>query len=414
MHMDEARSLGFQVSYELLDLDQIPGGLDALPTVLADAEARDKTHAERLADANAADKSRKLLAPKGLDALRADLDAAQARESEATSALAQLPPEPTEAALPLDAAEREHETARVAAEVAGQQLQAARQALATAASQHDAAKQERDTLKVVLDDPKLQAELAAKRLELLEAGTRESIVKDEVDAIVARIAAARPDILTQDADRFRRSAEEAENQHRARDRQIVQVETALAAAGAQGLEEELERALSASQLAQRRAAELRRRAEALDHLLQKLEQRRQALTRRLQAPLQKHLDRYLQLLFPSGRLAVDDNLVPGALTRPGTRGPDAADFETLSFGAREQMGVISRLAYADLLKEAGRPTLIILDDALVHSDEQRLAQMKRVLFDAAQRHQVLLFSCHPGRWRDMGVPVRSLEAERSQ
>jgi hypothetical protein len=32
------------------------------------------------------------------------------------------------------------------------------------------------------------------------------------------------------------------------------------------------------------------------------------------------------------------------------------------------MGVISRLAYADLLKEAGRPTLIILDDALVHSD----------------------------------------------
>ncbi|HOX68159.1 MAG TPA: GTP-binding protein, partial [Burkholderiaceae bacterium] len=366
------------------------------------------------ADANAADKSRKLLAPKGLDALRADLDAAQARESEATSALAQLPPEPTEAALPLDAAEREHETARVAAEVAGQQLQAARQALATAASQHDAAKQERDTLKVVLDDPKLQAELAAKRLELLEAGTRESIVKDEVDAIVARIAAARPDILTQDADRFRRSAEEAENQHRARDRQIVQVETALAAAGAQGLEEELERALSASQLAQRRAAELRRRAEALDHLLQKLEQRRQALTRRLQAPLQKHLDRYLQLLFPSGRLAVDDNLVPGALTRPGTRGPDAADFETLSFGAREQMGVISRLAYADLLKEAGRPTLIILDDALVHSDEQRLAQMKRVLFDAAQRHQVLLFSCHPGRWRDMGVPVRSLEAERSQ
>ena len=41
--------------------------------------------------------------------------------------------------------------------------------------------------------------------------------------------------------------------------------------------------------------------------------------------------------------------------------------------------MISRLAYADLLKEAGRPTLIIPDDALVHSDEQRLAQMKRVL-----------------------------------
>ena len=98
--------------------------------------------------------------------------------------------------------------------------------------------------------------------------------------------------------------------------------------------------------------------------------------------------------------------ISGTVTGP--HGPEAGDFETLSFGAREQMGVISRLAYADLLKEAGRPTLIILDDALVHSDEQRLAQMKRVLFDAAQRHQVLLFSCHPGRWRDMGTPLRAL------
>ena len=73
------------------------------------------------------------------------------------------------------------------------------------------------------------------------------------------------------------------------------------------------------------------------------------------------------------------------------------------------MGVISRLAYADLLREAGRPTLIILDDALVHSDAERLAQMKRVLFDAAARHQILLFTCHPENWRDLGVSARSLE-----
>jgi uncharacterized protein YhaN len=85
----------------------------------------------------------------------------------------------------------------------------------------------------------------------------------------------------------------------------------------------------------------------------------------------------------------------------------------LSFGAREQMGIISRLAYAGLLRDAGRPTLIILDDALVHCDEERLAQMKRVLFDAATRHQILLFTCHPTKWRDLGVGARSLEAIRS-
>ena len=74
------------------------------------------------------------------------------------------------------------------------------------------------------------------------------------------------------------------------------------------------------------------------------------------------------------------------------------------------MGVIARLAYADLLREAGRPTLIILDDALVHSDAARLDRMKRVLFDAASRHQILLFTCHPENWRDLGVQARTLDA----
>ena len=74
------------------------------------------------------------------------------------------------------------------------------------------------------------------------------------------------------------------------------------------------------------------------------------------------------------------------------------------FDAKERLV----LAYADLLQEAGRPTLLILDDALVHSDTQRLDRMKRVLFDTAQRHQVLLFTCHPAAWRDMGVVARTI------
>jgi hypothetical protein len=40
-----------------------------------------------------------------------------------------------------------------------------------------------------------------------------------------------------------------------------------------------------------------------------------------------------------------------------------ANLNTLSFGARNQIGVIS-LADADLLQEAGRPTLIILNNVL--------------------------------------------------
>jgi uncharacterized protein YhaN len=92
------------------------------------------------------------------------------------------------------------------------------------------------------------------------------------------------------------------------------------------------------------------------------------------------------------------------------RDGQAVSFEQLSHGAQEQAALISRLAYADLLKEAGKPTLIILDDALVHSDLGRLDQMKRVIFDAATRHQVLLFTCHPERWDGVGVAARELRS----
>ena len=40
---------------------------------LAEAEARDKAHAQRLADADAADKARQVLAPQGLEALQANM-----------------------------------------------------------------------------------------------------------------------------------------------------------------------------------------------------------------------------------------------------------------------------------------------------------------------------------------------------
>lgn len=119
------------------------------------------------------------------------------------------------------------------------------------------------------------------------------------------------------------------------------------------------------------------------------------------------------MLFPGATLSLGDDLTPALLTRGNatggnTAGGTRATFDMLSFGAREQMALISRLAYADLLKEAGRPTLVILDDALVHSDGQRLGEMKRVLFDAAQRHQVLLFTCHPDAWRDLGAMPRPI------
>ena len=155
-------------------------------------------------------------------------------------------------------------------------------------------------------------------------------------------------------------------------------------------------------------AQLERRAKALSHLWKLLTEKRSALARRLRAPLQRHLNHYLQILSPGSSIEVSEDLSPGRITRVGTNGAETGEFEELSVGAREQMGVVARLAYADLLREAGKPTLLILDDALVHTDKDRLDQMKRVLYDAASRHQILVFSCHPQAWQDLGVAAREL------
>lgn len=281
---------------------------------------------------------------------------------------------------------------------------------ALAAQAVNGAAAELQRLTVELQSPERRQREAQARQQLIDLRADEERLKRAVEERARQIAAAQPEILRQDIQRFGATAEQLEKAARQRKLELASLQSALETQGAQGLEEQ--QAELAQELArtQRRHAELKRRAEALDLLLGLLREKRQALTRRLQAPLQKHLNRYVQLLFPQASLEVDENLIPSQLIRTVSQGQEVGAYDALSFGAREQMGLISRLAYADLLKEAGRPTLIILDDALVHSDHSRLDQMKRILFDAAQRHQILLFTCHPDHWRDLGVAAQDLRA----
>ena len=242
----------------------------------------------------------------------------------------------------------------------------------------------------------------------LEEQRLQSLVQ-EVARRKATIDLARPELLRQDITRYQATIAQLENTRQHRALEIRELQGRLEAWGAEGLEEKRNELAAELEHVTRRYQELQRRAQALNLLLQLLQGKRQALTRRLQAPLQQHLDHYLSVLFPRAKLEVSESLIPGTFTR----GNELGQVSELSFGAREQMGLISRLAHADLLQEAGRPTLIILDDTLVHSDSGRLGGMKRILFDAAQRHQILLFTCHPENWRDLGVAARDLEAMKS-
>jgi uncharacterized protein YhaN len=375
---------------------------------IAAAEARYAQNQQAASDLGHAAKALASLAPGGVEALRNELAGYRAKHAETQTRLGQLPPALAQAPEEVSAALARQQTTAAELESATVQANEARLKLATAQAQRDSAVRERDALQATLQSAERRAWQREVHQELLNSSATRDALELRVKNWQAQLDAARPDILAQDIERYKRSAEGSERQYRERHSAIKVLQGKLEEAGAHGLEETRAKLATLADAAQRRVQELRLRAQALDLLLDLLEAKQQALTRRLQGPLQKHVQRYLQLLFPQATLDIDEELAPGLLTRTGQRGAESGDFSAMSYGAREQIGVISRLAYADLLKEAGRPTLIILDDALVHSDADRLEQMKRVLFDASQRHQVLLFTCHPAAWRGLGASARTI------
>lgn len=351
------------------------------------------------------------VAPQGLEALHHAVAQASAREQQAHQQLAQCPPsDEADDALERASAEEQLQQQQQAEQRAQQQLQQAREQLIGCERDHTNALQERDAAWALLNDPAHAQRQAEVWAQLSAAEQTLSRLAQDITALQTQWQAAQPERVRQDIERLERSLTQLEHTRQQRRLDMARLEAGLQQAGAQGLEEERAQIAGTLVRVQQRHQEWQRRAEALDWLCQRLLSRRQAALVRLQAPLQARLRHYLNLWMPDAELHLDEQLTPVRLSRPSAQGvAQRDDFERLSFGAREQLALIARLAYADVLRDAGRPTLLLLDDVLSHSDAQRLTRMKPVLYDAATRHQVLLFSCHPELWQDLGVPARDLD-----
>jgi len=253
--------------------------------------------------------------------------------------------------------------------------------------------------------PERQHERQRRATRLIEQRSLAEDVRRRIAEAERLLASQQPALVEQDCQRFERSAAAARASHQTRHHEILTLMGRLEQAGARGIGEDLLRALADVERLDRRRGEIALRASGLDLLANLLQEKRETATRRLQTPLARRLNHYLPLLFPGATLRLGDDLLPVDLHRQGDQ-QDA--LHALSFGTREQLGLLVRLAYADLLREAGRPTLLILDDALVHADSARRGLMKRALFDAASRHQILMFTCHGEAWQDLGVIPRPL------
>ncbi|MEI5665669.1 AAA family ATPase [Bosea sp. CCNWLW174] len=158
--------------------------------------------------------------------------------------------------------------------------------------------------------------------------------------------------------------------------------------------------------AQRRTAVLAREVAILTRLRGALEAARSQARDHYFAPVLQELRPLLGLLFDDASVTFDeDTLLPRSVLRNGLD----EQVGVLSGGMREQLAILTRLAFARLLAKGGQPTPVILDDALVYSDDDRIEKMFDALHRQASAQQVIVFSCRQRAFARLGGSVLRME-----
>ncbi|ESQ87921.1 hypothetical protein ABAC460_17165 [Asticcacaulis sp. AC460] len=138
-------------------------------------------------------------------------------------------------------------------------------------------------------------------------------------------------------------------------------------------------------------------AEVLSLLSNVIKVAQQEASIRYLAPITKKVAPYVKQLIPNANMAFGEDYIPQSLIR-GDRTEATAH---LSKGTQEQLAVLTRIAFADLLLEKGKPASLVLDDALVFADDDRFETMLDILGDAAKRMQVIILSCRTAAYRPL-------------
>ena len=154
---------------------------------------------------------------------------------------------------------------------------------------------------------------------------------------------------------------------------------------------------------------LEEEAAALGLLLDTLRQAESEAKAKYLAPVTSRVEPYLRMLLPGADVVLDENLGITALRRDGRD----EEFERLSDGTQEQIAVLTRLAFAELLLEQGRPAAVILDDALAFSDDERMERMFDILSRAGERVQIIVLTCRKRLFARLGAGTLQLVEDLS-
>lgn len=364
---------------------------------LADARRRDSAANELNGRLDLARQRLRLLAPDGLPALQEQIARLEAQGSGAEEA--EGDPEAVRAGLvetegrvvAARRAQREAQAARDAANAAVVEAERALAGIASELAGLSAAlgpEQERNTLEAKRSAALAQAE---------QGWSAAQAQRDALQAGASDIAGAEAKLR-----RMRSVLDGASTEIAALREEAAELNGRIRARTDAAVEEAWQEASEKLGAAQRRVAALEREVALLTRLRNALEAARTKARDHYFAPVMTELRPLLGLLFEDATVTFDEEtLLPRTVSRNGLEEPVGV----LSGGMREQLAVLTRLAFARLLAKDGQPAPVILDDALVYSDDDRIERMFDALHRQASGQQIIVFSCRQRAFAQLGGTI---------
>ncbi|BBZ03301.1 hypothetical protein MCHIJ_27380 [Mycolicibacterium chitae] len=331
-----------------------------------------------------------------LAALRAD----PAPEVDAEAARAEL----TAAEQVLEQATTHAETQRRVVAAAVKQL-SERTTLATVSRERVTAA----AAELTADTERLAALRAAQSDEDAAAAARAAVeaagvAQQRVAELSARLAETGPEAVNAELTEARAAAEDVQRRHGETARALRDIEVELAVFGTEGRTGKLDAAQIRREHAVAAYARVQRRARAVELLRSVMNRHRDNTRLRYVQPFRTEVERLGRTVFgETFEVEVDSDLCIRNRTLDGRTVP----FESLSGGAKEQLGIVARLAVAALV--AHEDTVpVVIDDALGFSDPERLARMGAVFDQVGANGQVIVLTCSPERYNAVSGAHRVL------
>ena len=169
--------------------------------------------------------------------------------------------------------------------------------------------------------------------------------------------------------------------------------------GTEGRKCQLDAAETEREHAEAEYLRVHRRARAAQLLRSVMTRHRNATRLRYVDPFRNQVERLGRIVFgDTFEVEIDSELRICSRTLSGRTVP----YESLSGGAKEQLGIVARLAGAALVaKEDSVP--VVIDDALGFTDPDRLTKMGAVFDAVGGDGQVIVLTCSPQRYESIGA-----------